>query len=175
MCCRCAPDAQNAPSRFAARKYRLSKCYIDASRGRIERETYLNERGSRRRYVCNWILLLFDMAISDVFVFTDLRSWFLPGRFDLFGCAKKMLVEGIMFWVWRDDKLRFDYEKAFVLAGLLWNRGHVYHDLKLKSLTLLNEKKCNNCFNLTIPVVMKIAHRCAQQFSRQALRAGIAG
>ena len=97
------------------------------------------------------------MVISDVFVFTDLRSWFLPGRFDLFACAKKMLVEGIMFWVWRDDKLRFDYENAFLLAGLVWNRGHVYYDLKLKSLTLLNEKKCNNCFNLTIPVVMKIA------------------
>jgi len=81
----------------------------------------------------------------------------LARAFNLFGCAKKMVVERIRFWVWRDDYQLFDYEKAFFLAGLVWNRGHVYHELKLKSLTLLNEKKCNNCFNLTIPVVMKIA------------------
>ena len=30
-------------------------------------------------------------------------------------------------------------------------------ELKLKALTLLNEKKYNNWFNLTIPVGMKIA------------------
>jgi hypothetical protein len=36
-------------------------------------------------------------------------------------------------------------------------------------------KKHNNWINLTIPFVMKIAHRYAQQFSRQSLRAGIAG
>ena len=30
-------------------------------------------------------------------------------------------------------------------------------ELQLKALTLLNEKKYNNCFNLTIPVVLKIA------------------
>jgi len=33
----------------------------------------------------------------------------------------------------------------------------VEFELKLKALTLLNEKKYNNWFNLTIPVGMKIA------------------
>jgi hypothetical protein len=36
-------------------------------------------------------------------------------------------------------------------------------------------KTTNNCFNLTIPVVTIFANRFAQQKSRQALRAGIAG
>ena len=60
------------------------------------------------------------------------------------------------------------------MAKLVCNRVIVEFELKLKALALLNEKRYNNCFNSTIPVVMKIAYRYAQQFSRQALRAGIA-
>lgn len=38
-----------------------------------------------------------------------------------------------------------------------------------------NEESSNNQFNLTIPVVMVCACRCAPHKPRQALRAGIAG
>jgi uncharacterized protein (UPF0128 family) len=47
--------------------------------------------------------------------------------------------------------------------------------VKNVSRTTYFGRSSNNYFNLTIPVVMKIACRFARQFSRQALRAGIAG
>jgi hypothetical protein len=37
------------------------------------------------------------------------------------------------------------------------------------------KKWSNNCFNLSIPFVMKLASGFAWQVSRQSLRAGIAG